>query len=177
MILAQSQETMRAKNNSRVAAFGGKLFPNGGSMTFEEFFNIYPNATVRDYYDLYPEAIPEPIAKGPDIVGPGATANRTIGLRKTREPLDVMTSSPMPTMLGSAVANDTIGLVGSRPVTKYDRRKERSGKFKNAVNGIFSENLAINPLRLADIAVNAGAVISDKMGKTNTATVFDYIPE
>ena len=177
MILAQSQETMRAKNNSRVAAFGGKLFPNGGSMTFEEFFNIYPNATVRDYYDLYPEAIPEPIAKGPDIVGPGVTANKTIGLRKTREPLDVMTSSPMPTILGSAVTNDTIGLVGSRPVTKYDRRKERSGKFKNAVNGIFSEDPAINPLRLADIAANAGAVVSDKMGKTNTATVFDYIPE
>ena len=150
MVLAQSQEEVKAKKESRKKANGGRLFAFGGdddydpsSMTPEEFYRI----TGR-----WPISLEQPInwtPEGTERVAPqSAVVTPQVG---TVAPIKTVTP-------------------GGATVTPQGNNTDKTSREST------SRGWGINPLRLAEPFANAAAVWTDTLGITNKPTYFNYIP-
>ena len=156
MILAQSQEEVKAKKESRKKAQGGHLFAIGssldnppfdaGSMTPEEFYRI------NNYW--------------PDGYDPSTGQWMTIGEPSnwTPEKLTSINGTPAPARAASAPV-----------VPKAEPKKVAPAKTATSGTDSYLSD-GVNPLRLAPLVGNIGAVLMDTFGATNTPRTFNFVP-
>ena len=173
-VLAQSQEEVRAKKESRKKAHGGHLYFSGslldeppfdiGSMTPEEFYRI------NNYWpDGYDPTTGEWATLGDSNWTPEKLAS------VTGESLSDIASGVAP---GSAIRPVATGTGASAPlktVAPGDKGTNDEGDKGAGAKGSYLSN-DVNLLRLAPIAGNVGAVFMDALGITNKPAYYNYIP-
>lgn len=160
-VLAQSQEEVRAKKESRKKARGGHLYFSGslldeppfdvGSMTPQEFYRI------NNYW--------------PDGYDPTTGEWATLGDSNwTPEKLASVTGESL-----SDIAPSVAPGSATKPVTVSTGTNAPLKTVASGDNGSYLSN-DINLLRLAPIAGNVGAVFMDALGVTNKPAYYNYIP-
>ena len=171
-VLAQSQEEVRAKKESRKKAHGGHLYFSGsllneppfdvGSMTPEEFYRI------NNYWpDGYDPTTGEWATLGDSNWTPEKLAS------VTGESLSDIASGVAPGSATRPVATGTGAPL--KIVAPGDKGTNDKGDKGAGAKGSYLSN-DINLLRLAPIAGNVGAVFMDALGITNKPAHYNYIP-
>ena len=170
MVLAQSQEEIRAKNASKRMAQGGHLHATGSlldeplydpsSMTPEEFARI--NGFYPEGYDVS-NWTPEEIERVWPAEGNVAAANAN--------PYGTLNPSFLP-----LAAYTTMGIYPGFefPNTSAQQAAANAVTEKGTKGG---RNATANLLRFAEPLGNMYAVWSDATHITNTPAVYDYIPD
>ena len=161
MILAQTQEEVKAKKESRKKAQGGHLFAIGSSLDNPPF----------DESSMTPEEFYRINSYWPEGYDPATGQWVTIGEPSNWTPEKLMSISgePAPAKAAPAVVPAPAVAPGG-VLTKEESKDKKSSNTSSGSAG------GINPLRLAPILANGMAVLTDTFGATNKVTPLNYIP-